>query len=70
MQALLCGGLDEEDAQRLIFEVQRGISESRSQLEMTPQVRAFRARLVADIGDAEARGWFVDFSPEFIAPTR
>jgi hypothetical protein len=70
MKALLSGGLGAEDAQRLIFEVQRGIPESRSQLEMTAQVRAFRARLFADIGDAEARGWFVDFSRELIAPTR
>lgn len=33
---------------------------------MTPQVRAFRARLVAEVDEAEARGWFVDFTPEFI----
>jgi hypothetical protein len=70
MKAVLCGGLGAEDAQQLIFEVQRGIPESRSQVEMTPQVRAFRARLAAEMGEAEAKGWFVGFTPEFIAPPR
>jgi hypothetical protein len=68
LRTLLCGGLGAQDAQRLIFEVQRGIPASQSQVEMTPQVRAFRTRLVAEIAAAIAKGWFVDLTPELLAP--
>jgi hypothetical protein len=67
MKALLRGGLDSEDAQQLLFEVLRGIPESASELEMNPEVRAFRARLVAEI---EARGGIVEFTPDFPALPR
>jgi hypothetical protein len=70
MKAKLCGGLGAEDAQRLILEVARGIPANRSKVQMNQQVRAFRARLVAEIHEAEAKGWFVQFTPEFSAPPR
>ncbi len=54
--------------QQLVFEVQRRIPAGRSQIEMTPYVKAFRARLKAEMGEATAKGWFVDFTPEFVAP--
>ena len=63
-------GLGAEDAQQLILELQRGRPESRAKIEMNPQVRAFRARLVSEIREAEAKGWFLDFTLEFIAPPR
>jgi|GEM_PF-2012844 hypothetical protein len=70
MKAVLMGGLDAEDAQQLVVEVERGIPASRSKVKMNPQVRAFRARLVTEIREANAKGWFVQFTPEFIAPPR
>jgi hypothetical protein len=70
MKALLCGGLDPDDAQQLIFEVERGIPESGSKVEMNPQVRAFRARLVAEIGEAKAKGWFVEYPADPPSPPR
>jgi hypothetical protein len=67
MKPLLCGGLDAEDAQQLLFEVLRGIPESASEREMNPQVRAFRARLVAEI---EAKSGIVELTLDFPAPPR
>jgi hypothetical protein len=55
MKALLCGGLGAKDAQQLVFEVQRRIPAGRSQVEMTPHVKAFRARLEAEMGEALVR---------------
>jgi hypothetical protein len=68
LKALLCGGLSADDAQRLIFEVERGIPASRSKVKINRQVRAFRARLVTETRDVSAKGWVVQFTPEFIAP--
>ena len=70
MKALLCGGLDAEDAQQLIFEVERGIPASHSKLKMNPQVLAFRARLVTEMAEVRARGGFVQLAPELLAPPR
>jgi hypothetical protein len=62
------GGLGADDAQRLMVEVQLGIPASRSKLTMNPQVRAFRTRLVSEMAEANAKGWFVQFTPEFAGP--
>ncbi len=70
MKAFLCGGLDAEDAQQLIFEVERRIPASRSKVKMSPQVLAFRARLTTEMGEVRARGGFVQFTPEFLAPPK
>jgi hypothetical protein len=70
MKPKLLGGLGADDAQQLMVEVQLGIPASHSKLKMNPQVRAFRARLVSEMADANAKGWFVQFTPEFVGPSR
>ena len=71
MRPKLMGGLDADDAQQLMVEVQRGIPASRSKVKINAQVRAsFRARLVSEMHEFDSQSGNLDFTPEFVAPPR
>jgi hypothetical protein len=70
MEPKLMGGLDADDAQQLMVEVQRGIPANRSKVKMNAQVRAFRARVVTEMREFDSQSGNLDLTPELVAPPR